>query len=347
MFSIVWDSSLRNPAAAALIRPADGTRALYRAAAVVRLPDGRELRACLQRDRADKARGERAADSVVFYRNGRRCPDNHYSAAREFALAAFRDLYRAALAVDFDESAPGWPAVDYPRPAGAPEAEEGLAVRVTVEDMPDGMIAVSADDADGQPVDAGLFAEYANAERAARQMAARFGVDVFDSTKAGRAALEAAAPAKAETIRLEMNWKAAAGIIGAALENGTGEGRRAARVELARMAELADERNTLARELERRESAELKRAESGIIAEYPLRGDGCQAPGAIVLRHLPDNDVTPFAVHFRNDQDSERMGRPVYYFGDYAATLADGWSAFGDKVKRYDPAGRLGALEAL
>lgn len=50
-----------------------------------------------------------------------------------------------------------------------------------------------------------------------------------------------------ETIRLEMNWSGAAGIIAAALENGTGAGKRAAREELARMAELADERNRLAR----------------------------------------------------------------------------------------------------
>lgn len=51
--------------------------------------------------------------------------------------------------------------------------------------------------------------------------------------------IEPAAPAP-RTIAIEMSWKGAAGIIGAALENGTGEGRRAARVELARMADLAD-----------------------------------------------------------------------------------------------------------
>lgn len=43
-----------------------------------------------------------------------------------------------------------------------------------------------------------------------------------------------------ETIRLEMNWSGAAGIIAAALENGTGAGRKAAREELARMADCAD-----------------------------------------------------------------------------------------------------------
>lgn len=43
-----------------------------------------------------------------------------------------------------------------------------------------------------------------------------------------------------ETIRFEMNWSGAAGIIAAALENGTGAGRKAAREELARMADCAD-----------------------------------------------------------------------------------------------------------
>lgn len=55
-----------------------------------------------------------------------------------------------------------------------------------------------------------------------------------------------AADAARHVVPLEMNWKAAAGIVRAALENGTGEGRRAARVELDRMAGLADERNAMA-----------------------------------------------------------------------------------------------------
>ena len=88
---------------------------------------------------------------------------------------------------------------------------------------------------------------------------ARTGLRDFGAELAARREMEAAAldPAAApaepeaapvrETIRLEMNWSAAAGIIAAALENGTGEGKRAARAELARMAELADERNRLAR----------------------------------------------------------------------------------------------------
>jgi hypothetical protein len=42
------------------------------------------------------------------------------------------------------------------------------------------------------------------------------------------------------TIKMEMTWTAAAQIIAAALENGTGEGREAARAELMRMALILD-----------------------------------------------------------------------------------------------------------
>jgi hypothetical protein len=43
------------------------------------------------------------------------------------------------------------------------------------------------------------------------------------------------------TISLRMNWGTAAQIIAAALENGTAEGREAARAELFRMAEILDQ----------------------------------------------------------------------------------------------------------
>jgi hypothetical protein len=43
------------------------------------------------------------------------------------------------------------------------------------------------------------------------------------------------------TIQMDMTWSYAAKIIAAALENGTGKGRDAARAELFRMAELLDQ----------------------------------------------------------------------------------------------------------
>jgi hypothetical protein len=65
--------------------------------------------------------------------------------------------------------------------------------RITVADAEaDGSpcYRVAAETADGSPVDAIQYApRYPDAERAARAMAARYGVDIYDSTAEGRAAL--------------------------------------------------------------------------------------------------------------------------------------------------------------
>lgn len=176
------------------------------------------------------------------------------------------------------------------------------------------------------------------------------------------------------TIDLTPTWAGILPLLLAGVTDGTDTGRRIAKEELARMAALADERNAMApallalatvanetahcipagmarEEMESATAAAFALLNSEAAADpfrdvnavqvYRLKGDGCQAPGAIVLRHLPDNDCTPYVVHFRNDQDSERTGRPCYYFGDYCRTLADGWRAFADKVARYDPTGEL------
>jgi len=139
-----------------------------------------------------------------------------------------------------------------------------------------------------------------------------------------------------------INWSAKAELAARAAYSAAYAGNdsdREAWGEIAKALRLADERNELAAELRRRETADL----SDVIQAYEMRGDGCQAAGAIVLRRLPDNDATPFVVHFRNDADSERMGRPCYYHGDYCANLADAWAAFGEKIRRYDPTGTLAA----
>lgn len=142
-----------------------------------------------------------------------------------------------------------------------------------------------------------------------------------------------------EYIDMTPTWAAMESTFRLLIENGNAEGRRTAWGEIAKALRLADERNELAAELRRRETADL----SDVIQTYEMRSDGVQAAGAIVLRRLPDNDATPFVVHFRNDADSERMGRPCYYSGDYCATLADAWAAFGEKCRRYDPTGTLAA----
>ncbi len=155
---------------------------------------------------------------------------------------------------------------------------------------------------------------------------------------ADEAAPEADKPGR-EYIDMTPTWAAMESTFRMLIENGNAEGRRTAWGEIAKALRLADERNELAAELRRRETADL----SDVIQAYEMRGDGCQAAGAIVLRRLPDNDATPFVVHFRNDADSERMGRPCYYHGDYCANLADAWAAFGEKIRRYDPTGTLAA----
>lgn len=155
---------------------------------------------------------------------------------------------------------------------------------------------------------------------------------------ADEAAPEADKPGR-EYIDMTPTWAAMESTFRLLIENGNAEGRRTAWGEIAKALRLADERNELAAELRRRETADL----SDVIQAYEMRSDGVQAAGAIVLRRLPDNDATPFVVHFRNDADSERMGRPCYYSGDYCANLAEAWAAFGEKCRRYDPTGALAA----
>lgn len=79
-----------------------------------------------------------------------------------------------------------------------------------------------------------------------------------------------------------------------------------------------------------------------VIREYKMAGDGCQAPGAIVLVDT-GREPQPFATYFRNDQDSEREGKPCYYSGTYESILSDAEATFEARCKRYDPTGRLHA----
>jgi hypothetical protein len=52
------------------------------------------------------------------------------------------------------------------------------------------------------------------------------------------------------TLTIEMKWKQTASIVIAALENGTDEGRKMARAEIMRMADVADFAVDLQREIE-------------------------------------------------------------------------------------------------
>lgn len=78
-----------------------------------------------------------------------------------------------------------------------------------------------------------------------------------------------------------------------------------------------------------------------IILEYPMAGDGCQAPGTIVLVYVGESYLHPYVVWFRNDADTRRLGYPAYSSGDYCQNLPNAAIAFGNKCKRYDPTGEL------
>lgn len=61
-------------------------------------------------------------------------------------------------------------------------------------------------------------------------------------------------------------------------------------------------------------------------------GDGCQAPGAIVVRKSGSGHH-PFVTHFFNSQDGG------YYSGNYCTTEADAITAMDERLPRYDPDG--------
>lgn len=79
-----------------------------------------------------------------------------------------------------------------------------------------------------------------------------------------------------------------------------------------------------------------------LIREYVMATDGIQAPGAIVLINKGTDESPDYVTWFRNDQDSEREGRPCYYTGHYHGDdLREAESDFWERTKRYDPTGQL------
>jgi hypothetical protein len=68
---------------------------------------------------------------------------------------------------------------------------------------------------------------------------------------------------------------------------------------------------------------------------YGMAGRGCNAPGCVVIRSLPDNTRHPFVVHFGNLQDGG------YYYGDYCETREDAERAYRSRVSQYDRDGDL------
>jgi hypothetical protein len=63
-------------------------------------------------------------------------------------------------------------------------------------------------------------------------------------------------------------------------------------------------------------------------AQVPYQGRG-MARGEIVLRHLGDDRLHPYVVHFHNLDDGG------FYFGNYARTREDAEEMFADKCELY------------
>jgi len=137
-FSILWDSQY-HPARshlAELTRVQDGTGRIYSACAVVAdLETGRTYRAIFARDRTpqwERAQGAKAAvDSLCLLLDGRALPDSHKAELRTWALARFQDLYRAALAVDFDPAR--YPLADAPQSPLLDRQADAQAERLAVK----------------------------------------------------------------------------------------------------------------------------------------------------------------------------------------------------------------------
>lgn len=81
--------------------------------------------------------------------------------------------------------------------------------------------------------------------------------------------------------------------------------------------------------------AHIERMQDQSLKFHGLAGRGATAPGCVVIRELPGNEVTPYVVHFGNTQDGG------YYFGNYCQTLEGAEEAFQDKISRYDRDGAL------
>lgn len=68
-----------------------------------------------------------------------------------------------------------------------------------------------------------------------------------------------------------------------------------------------------------------------------MNGDGCQAPGAAVVRKVRDtakgDSFDEYAVHFANTQCGG------YHGGSYSKDLAGAIEAFTERCTRYDPDG--------
>lgn len=201
-------------------------------------------------------------------------------------------------------------------------------------------------------------ADYVTPERAEREVIKanrarqREGMAAIAEREAG----ELGGPGLTETIDMTPTWAAILPALLAAVTDGTAEGQRIARGELARMAEAADKWNANAPAMKERDSAftgregeamaaaydrEIKRAREvsampSVLWFHGMAGDGCQAPGAIVVRDMGESRTAGrYAVHFANFQDGG------FHSGDYLDSPDEAARVASERLRRYDPTGRL------
>lgn len=336
-FSIVWDEQTHanRRHLAALIRPADGSGDVYRAAAVVRdLESGNEYRALLRRTRTTGAPGRPrcpAADSVSILAGGRHVRADALADLRAWTLERFADLYRAALDSDFDESR--YPLAADGTPQAEPDPADPEALKAAGRYRAAGAAAYRAGRDSSYGCHYGLRSgrsQAADEYRAGWQAAER-------AERLERTLADPADPDSYE-VRPRMGrfdvWHR-----GAVANGGTAWG-----FDTESSARAWIQAFTQREAVKRRALEADRRAEHGVLCRYAadleaaqavafMAGDGIQAPGALVVRHV--DGAHPLAVHFLNLQCGG------YHGGTYCGTLAEALESFRERLGRFDPTGGL------
>lgn len=312
---VIWDEQTGHANKADLVRPSRGDSTVYELWGNVEADNGRTYRVACYRNRHPlRSTGERnrfamASDDVAIYvpaglRGSRVLPESHLPDVRAFVLSAFKAAYRAALDVDFNRDAPGFPAADEtkrPENLARRNAEaarqrglDGSGGRTFNPEKPFRAFVVtpcSSWNWDFPTLEAARAYMAEQLERAELVLSggAPAGPRSFDPLQSfivwaegvetladapwsyqadgarpyggpwskipAPVALEVAetledapaapveAPAPVRVVDVTPTWRGVLPALVAALEDGTAEGRRIAREELARMAEAADNWN--------------------------------------------------------------------------------------------------------
>lgn len=266
---ITWD--------AAPIRQQFGEGLLV-ADGVAILPNGTEYRVNASANRHGKR-----ADVMLRYltaaKRGHAVPETVCTAVRDAARLAAADLFAAMIAEERAASRPADERADLDNMAGTPEAPavattiklRGFVTPAVVEATRERMAAEDAAAAGPEMIGntaracywrtpSGFVATASATIKPTDNGGAYSRLDALMKLKGEDAAtidrvlrnevLRLNTPKPVEVIEMTPTWGAILPVLLAAMEHGTDKGRDSARVELTRMAELADERNIFAKRLE-------------------------------------------------------------------------------------------------